>query len=86
MRTKIMKADDESIVFDNGYQLYSTHERECCEFHYLDTTQVDMDEVKDLEFNLEGTSFYRPVAGYGIELLPLNGHPVRVPGYGHNNG
>jgi hypothetical protein len=26
------------------------------------------------------------VNGYGIALKPIFGHPVRVPGYGSNNG
>ena len=30
--------------------------------------------------------FFKKVDGYGIELIPVNGHSVKVPGYGSNNG
>ena len=39
-----------------------------------------------MEFDLNDEKFFEEVEGYGIRLLPINGHPVSVPGYGFNNG
>ena len=46
-------------------------------------TLVDFD---GLLFDLTSDSFFERIEGYGITLKPLNGHPVRIPGYGFNNG
>lgn len=32
---KVTKVTSDYIEFDNAVQLYSDHERECCEHHYL---------------------------------------------------
>ena len=54
-----------------------------------------MADFEGLEFDLSGdlaaydlalVGFFERVEGYGIRLLPINGHPVSVPGYGYNNG
>lgn len=39
-----------------------------------------------LEFDLTSDDFFERIEGYGIALKPLVGHPVRIPGYGSNNG
>jgi hypothetical protein len=39
-----------------------------------------------LEFNLEDNEFFKRIPGYGIELIPINGLSVKVPGYGVNSG
>lgn len=86
MKTKIQKILDYSIIFDNGTTLTSVHGRECCEKHYIDFSHITLEEVKDLEFDLSNDKFFNRIPNYGIELVPLNGFPVRVPGYGYNNG
>lgn len=78
--------DGESLEFTNGARLYSEHDQDCCENHYLDFQDIDLSDFEGLEFDLSGDAFFNKVEGYGIELLPVNGHPVRVPGYGSNNG
>lgn len=30
--------------------------------------------------------FFKRIDGYGIELVPVHGWPVKIPGYGSNNG
>lgn len=45
-----------------------------------------MADFDGLEFNLDTNNFFERVDGYGIRLLPLNGHPISVAGYGYNNG
>lgn len=83
---KVTKVDDESIDFDNGVSLYSNHDTDCCENHYLSMRDLTIADFDGLEFDLAGDIFFERIDGYGIALLPVNGHPVRIPGYGSNNG
>lgn len=76
----------DGIMFDNGVFLASNHEQDCCESHYLDFTHITMDDFDGLEFDLTSDDFFERVDGYGIALKPIAGHPVRIPGYGYNNG
>lgn len=85
MKTKIISADGQ-IKFDNGYTLNSYHSQDCCESHYLDFSYVVFDEVKDLEFDLSNDNFFKKIDGYGIELIPVSGFTIKIPGYGYNNG
>jgi hypothetical protein len=43
-------------------------------------------DFEGLEFDISGDDFFERIDGYGIALKSLNGHPVRIPGYGSNNG
>ena len=78
--------DDASITFDNGVILYSNHDRDCCESHYLSLADLTIADFEGLEFDISNDNFFERIDGYGIALKPLNGYPVRIPGYGHNNG
>lgn len=86
MNTKIIKITSDYLEFDNGIQLMSEHERDCCEDHYLDFDGLILDDFKDLEFDLSNDQFFTRVEGYGILLNPIKGFSVRIPGYGFNNG
>ena len=35
---------------------------------------------------MENDDFFERIPDYGIALRPINGHPVRIPGYRDNNG
>lgn len=83
---KVTKIDSESITFDNGIVLSSDHNQNCCESHYLGLEDVTMDDFEGLEFDLSVDDFFERIEGYGIALKPILGHPVRIPGYGFNNG
>jgi hypothetical protein len=83
---KVIKVDDESIEFDNGAVLSSYHNQDCCESHYLWFKDLTIEDFKGLEFDLTGDDFFKRIEGYGIELIPIHGHSVKVPGYGSNNG
>jgi hypothetical protein len=76
----------EGLVFDDGTQLYSHHVGDCCEQHYLDFEHINLSEFEGLEFDLSNDNFFERVPDYGIRLIPTNGHPVSIPGYGYNNG
>lgn len=38
---KIVKVEEERIIFDNGSVLESYHEQDCCENHYVDFTSIN---------------------------------------------
>jgi len=83
---KVVKVEDEQIEFNNGVKLFSNHDSDCCENHYLSFRDLKLDDFDGLEFDLTNDEFFKRIDGYGIELIPTNGHSVKVPGYGSNNG
>ena len=83
---KVTKVDINGITFDNGTILSSYHEQDCCEDHYLSFTDLSLDDFDKLEFDLSGDKFFNRINGYGIELVPIKGWSVKIPGYGSNNG
>lgn len=83
--TAIDKSND-TIEFNNGIKLFSYHLPECCEHHYLSLADLTMSDFEGLEFDLSNDNFFDRIVGYGIALKPINGYPVRIPGYGSNNG
>lgn len=85
-KAKVVSIKDDVIEFDNGMKLYSDHESDCCESHYLSLDDLTMADFEGLEFDLSNDDFFRRIEEYGIELVPINGHTVRIPGYGFNNG
>ena len=85
-RAKVVKVGDYGITFDNGLSLSSNHDSDCCESHELYFKDLVLGDFGGLEFDLTDEKFFKRVDGYGIELLPLVGWPVRVAGHGYNNG
>ena len=83
---KVVKIHSESLEFDNGMILKSFHKSECCEQHYLSVSDLTLDDFNGLEFDLSNDDFFERIKDYGIALKPKNGHPIRIPGYGSNNG
>lgn len=83
---KVKEIIKEGIIFDNGWQLYSDHMSDCCEHHWLEFEYISIEDFEGLEFDLSNDNFFERIPDYGIALLPINGHPIRIPGYGDNNG
>jgi hypothetical protein len=83
---KVVKINSDLLEFDNGMFLYSDHDQDCCESHYLSLSDLTLDDFKGLEFDLSNDDFFERIEDYGIALKPKNGHSVRIPGYGSNNG
>ena len=83
---KVTKVTSDYIEFDNKVQLFSDHRQDCCESHYLDFSNLSLSDFEGLEFNLNNDEFFKRIEDFGIELRPINGFPVRIPGYGYNNG
>jgi hypothetical protein len=83
---KVVKVESESIEFENEIKLYSNHDSDCCESHYLSMEDLTIDDFQGLEFDLTNDDFFKRIQGYGIELIPVHGHSVKIPGYASNNG
>lgn len=83
---KITHVEKEFVRFDDGSKLYSNHDSDCCEIHYLSFGDLSVADFEGLSFDLSSDGFFRKVEDYGIMLVPVSGHPVPVPGYGFNNG
>lgn len=83
---KIYFIASDIIYFDNGYQLTYYHQDSCCETHWLDFTHIERGDYEDLEFNLSNDEFFTRIPDYGIQLNAVNNFPLRIPGYGENNG
>ena len=76
---------------ENGveYALYSYHEQDCCEVHYLAFGSLELSEFEGLLFDFDTddlSNYIERVEGSGIRLKPNNGHPIFIPGYSSNNG
>jgi len=83
---KVIRVNSDWIVFDNGMTLQSDHGQDCCESHYLSFDDLSLEDFEGLEFDLTSDSFFRRIEDYGIELVPVKGWSVKIPGYGSNNG
>lgn len=83
--SKVIKIND-GLEFDDDLKLYSNHEQDCCENHWLDFEHIKLEDFEGLEFDLTTDNFFERIANYGIALIPIKGFPVRIPGYGSNNG
>lgn len=82
---KVVQVND-GIRFDDESILEDFHDSDCCEHHYLDFSAISLEDFDGLEFDLSTDAFFERVPDYGIRLVPTNGHPVSIPGYGYNNG
>lgn len=85
-RLKVVSLKGDTITFDDGSTLHSHHDQDCCESHYLSLADLTLKDFEGLEFNLTNDQFFSRVSGFGITLNPVHGWPVRIPGYGNNNG
>ena len=82
---KVISFSD-GLRFDDGSYLFSDHDQDCCEHHYLDFDSLDLSDFEGLDFDLTSDNFFEKVDNFGIRLIPVNGHPISIAGYGYNNG
>lgn len=83
---KVVEINNERIIFEDGTMVYSDHNQDCCESHWLDFEHIKLEDFDGLDFDLTNDNFFTRIEGYGISLNPTNGFPVRIAGYGSNNG
>jgi hypothetical protein len=91
IKLKVVSIGENFLTFEDfmsgkSFKLESDHESDCCENHYLSFEHFTIKDFEGLKFDLSNDKFFEKVPEYGIRLLPLNGHPIPVPGYGYNNG
>lgn len=86
MKVKVLKIDQYEIEFENGFKLCSEHNQDCCETHSLSLSDLTLKDFAGLEFDLLKDDFFKRIDGYGIELVPIKGHSVKIAGHGMNNG
>ena len=85
-KLKVVSIGSDAIVFENGVKLYSNHDSDCCESHELTLSDLTMADFEGLEFDLTNDGFFKRIPDYGIELIPIHGHSVKIAGHGYNNG
>lgn len=83
---KVINISSDAIEFENGVKLYSNHDSDCCEHHELTLEDLTIEDFNGLEFNLSNDDFFNRIPDYGIELIPIHGHSVKIAGHGYNNG
>jgi len=83
---KVINIDNETIEFENGLKLCSNNEKDCCEAHYLSMEGLTIEDFNGLEFDLTKDDFFKRIEGYGIELISIKGHSIRIHGYCYSNG
>lgn len=83
---KVIGVSPDAILFTENVSIQSSHQSSCCEYHWLSFGDVTLSDFEGLEFDLSGDDFFDRIEDYGIGLKPINGFPVRIPGYGSNNG
>lgn len=83
---KVVKVTSDIIEFNDGTILYSDHNQDCCENHYLYLEELTLNDFEGLFFDLSNDKFFKKIEGYGIELVPIFGHSVKIAGHGYNNG
>ena len=85
-RLKVVAVKFEGILFENDVFLYDYHDTSCCESHQLYFQDLILADFEGLEFDLSNDKFFKRIDGYGIELIPIKGFPIRIAGHGSNNG
>ena len=84
---KIKTIDEEFIVFDNGFVIKSFHDTECCEYHYLDFSYLELyKDIYNKEFDIKEEIKFQRIPGQGILLFDTENNKYLINGYGENNG
>lgn len=93
---KINKIFNESLNFDNGLEIYSSHDQDCCEHHYaafsaltaynLNTVTGETVNILDVEFDENIEDHIQLVKDMGFNLIAKDGSRYFVPCYAENNG
>ena len=86
MIVQVVEIKSDKLIFNNGAYLTHTHDQDCCESHYLSFDDLSLTDFKGLQFDISGDTFFKRIKDYGIELIPVKGWGVKIPGYGSNNG
>lgn len=78
---KIKEITSEHILFNNGTQIESYHDQDCCEHVYADFEQLLTTTIMDEEFTNEDLQQIRPIEDAGLKLKTY-----LIPCYNEQNG
>ena len=88
--------NESKVIFENGYTLFSDHDIDCCEWHFLDFTMLknyNIGTATGKELNIYEQEFdfshgipFKRVKGVGILLIDTQGNKYLINGYGYNSG
>ena len=81
---KIVKVNDEAIIFDNGNEITFEHCTDCCEWNYADCEQLD-DLARVYDFNTKHL-FFEAVEEQGFRFGDNPWRMFFVPCYSSQNG
>jgi hypothetical protein len=80
---KIVKVNQEKILFDNGNKITFDHVQDCCENNYADFKQIcSLARKTDFDEDL----VFESVEGAGFRFGNKRGHMFFVPCYSEQNG
>jgi len=80
---KVVKINDEMVLFDNGYKITYDHDQDCCECNYADFEQLRDTGIEKEDFSPD--LIFVGVGDYGFRF----GNPGKmyyVPCYSQQNG
>jgi hypothetical protein len=83
-RAKIVKAEENLILFSDGTEITGYHESDCCEWNYADCGQLD-DIALNTEFDTSNLVF-EEVEGSGFRFGNAPSKMFFVPCYSSQNG
>ena len=75
--------EDAAIIFDNGNKITYKHERDCCEYNYMDLESLSNDVYINEDFDPE--LIFKPIEDLGFSF----GNPgkmIFIPCYSEQNG
>lgn len=83
-KVKILEANEEHIMFEDGSKITFEHDQDWCEYNYAQFDALD-DIALSTEFDLENLAF-EPVEDFGFRFGNLPYKMFFVPCYSAQNG
>lgn len=93
---KIVKFEEDKIIFDNGYELESYHDQDCCEWVYADfevlkTYNVSVKtgksiKITDIDFCENIIELVQGKEDCGFNMISKIGEKFFVPCYNNQDG
>ena len=59
---KVINVKFHTIYFEDGTEITSNHEQDCCESHYLSFGDLTLEDFDGLEFDITDDKFFEQVS------------------------
>ena len=92
---KIIEIKEDKIIFDNGYELESYHEQDCCEHVYADfeilkdynvsTKTGKTINIEDIDFEEHLEYLIQGIENEGFNMISKIGEKFFIPCYNSHN-